>query len=80
MNVKEKKIIKVLVEDGVIISTQKYIEIDGILNQVGDETNESYGNWASDRERLIENEPEDIVCSVFAIWGDVPTVEEPEIS
>lgn len=78
MNIIEKKIIKILVEDGVIITTQKFIDIDGKMNKVGDAIDESYGNWMSDRKRLIANEPEDVINSIFAIWGDTPTVEEPE--
>lgn len=78
MEIKEEKIIKVLVRDGVIITTKKTIEIDGEVNNVGDPVDEAYGNWESDRERLKENEPEEIVNAVMAIWGNEPTVILPE--
>lgn len=80
MEIKEEKIIETLVKDGVIILTKKYVEIDGVRNKVGEDVRESYGNWESDRQRLIDNESNDIVSSVFAIWGDTPTIEEPSVN
>lgn len=80
MNIIENKNIEDLCVDGVIIATQKMLIIDDEEPQkVGDVKRVSYGNWQSDRQRLVENEPENIVNAVMAIWGDVPTIIEPTI-
>ena len=80
MNIEEYKNIEDLCVDGVIIATQKMlISDDEEPQKVGDVKRVSYGNWQSDRQRLVENEPENIVNAVMAIWGDVPTVVEPTI-
>ena len=80
MNIIENKNIEDLFVDGVIIATQKMlISDDEEPQKVGDVKRVSYGNWQSDRQRLVENEPENIVNAVMAIWGDTPTVIEPTI-
>lgn len=80
MNIEEIRNIEDLCQDGVIIATQKMlISDDEEPQKVGDVKRVSYGNWESDRQRLIENEPENIVNAVMAIWGDTPTVIEPTI-
>ena len=80
MNIIENKNIEDLFVDGVIIATQKMlISDDEEPQKVGDVKRVSYGNWQSDRQRLVENEPDNIVNAVMAIWGDVPTIIEPTI-
>ena len=74
MEIRKEKIIENLVRDGVIVATQEYLVRDGIKQKIGDIYRESYGNWEEDRQRLIENEPEEIVNAVMTIWGDSPTV------
>lgn len=73
----EEKIIEILTKESVVVLTKKMINLDGIPQQVGKDERSSYGNWASDRERLIRDEPKDIVDTIFTLWGDTPTVEEP---
>lgn len=80
MNIEEIRNIEDLCRDGVIIAIQEILVRDDEKPQrVGDVKRVSYGNWESDRQRLIENEPENIVNAVMAIWGDTPTVIEPTI-
>lgn len=80
MNIEEIRNIEDLCRDGVIIATQEMLVRDDEKPQrVGDVKRVSYGNWESDRQRLVENEPENIVNAVMAIWGDVPTIVEPTI-
>ena len=80
MNIEEIRNIEDLCRDGVIIAIQEMLVRDDEEPQrVGDVKRVSYGNWESDRHRLIENEPENIVNAVMAIWGDTPTVIEPTI-
>lgn len=79
MEIKKEKQIESLVENGVIIATQEILEREGMEPQkLGEVTRESYGNWESDRQRLANNEPQKIVDAVLAIWGDAPTLDEPE--
>ena len=47
--------------------------------QVGLNHRCSYANSESGRVLLIANEPKDIVTEIMAVWGNSPTVEEPEI-
>jgi len=39
-----------------------------------------YANSPSGRTRLQDEQPQNIVDSVMAIWGDTPTVEDPKLS
>ncbi len=80
MEIKEEKQIENLVRDGVVIATQEILVREGEEPQkVGGVVREAYGNWESDRERLIKNEPKEVVTAVLAIWGDTPTVSEPKV-
>ncbi len=77
MEIKKEKQIENLVRDGVIIATQEILVRDGEEPQnVGGVVREAYGNWESDRERLMKNEPKEVVVAVLAIWGDTPTVAD----
>lgn len=79
MEIRNEKQIETLVRDGVIIATQEVLERENEEPQkVGEVTREAYGNWESDRRRLVQNEPKEIVAAVMAIWGESPTLEEPE--
>ena len=40
----------------------------------------SYVNSESGRNSLMENETEEIVAEVLAVWGDAPTIEEPDFT
>lgn len=79
MEIKEKKTVDMLTSESVSILTQKFIELDGEVTQVGQNHRCSYVNSETGRSMLQENEPTYIVNSVFAIWGDKPTIEEPTI-
>ena len=74
MNIIENKNIEDLCVDGVIIATQKMlISDDEEPQKVGDVKRVSYRNCQRDRNLLKENEPENIVKAVMAIFGDTPT-------
>lgn len=79
MKIEEKKTVDMLTTESVSILTQKFIEEDGEMLQVGKNHRRAYINSQSGREVLEVNEPEDVVNAVFAIWGDTPTVVEPEL-
>lgn len=56
-------------------------DIAGVVTKMenGEEIRCAYANSVSDRERLVANEPEEIVTEIMAIWGDAPTVENTVI-
>ena len=78
MEIKEKKTVDMLTTDSVSILTQKFIDVDGVETQVGENHRCSYANSLTGRQDLQKQEPQDVVNSVFAIWGDVPTINEEE--
>lgn len=79
MEIIEEKQIEHLIKNGVIIATQAYLLKDSETRQkIGEMVRKSYGNWNSDRERLTQEEPPEIVHAVMAIWGDTPSIEEPK--
>lgn len=76
MDIIEKKTVDMLTTDSVSILTQKFIDVDGKQEQVGSNHRCSYVNSENGRQNLQDNEPEEVVTAVMAIWGDSPTVEE----
>ena len=78
MEIKEKKTVDMLKKDSVSILTQKFINVDGVETQVGENHRRAYVNSKTGRNALQKQEPHDVVNSVFAIWGDVPTINEEE--
>lgn len=79
MDIKEKKVVDMLTKDSVSILTQKFVEIDGVETQVGENHRCSYVNSELGRSDLQGSEPEAVVNSVFSIWGETPTVNESEV-
>lgn len=78
MEIKEKKTVDMLTTDSVSILTQKFIDVDEVETQVGENHRCAYANSSTGRQDLQKQEPQDVVNSVFAIWGDVPTINEEE--
>lgn len=79
MEINEEKTIDMLTINSVSILTQKFIEINGVKTQVGDNHRCTYVNSKIGRQYLREQEPKNVVDSVIAIWGDTPTVIVEEI-
>lgn len=76
MEIKEEKVVDMLTKDSVSIITKKNIDVDGIKTQVGENHRCAYVNSERGRVKISEEQPEEVVNSVFAIWGDTPTIEE----
>ena len=76
MEIKEKKTVDMLTADSVSILTKKFIEVDGAETQIGENHRCAYVNSETGRSDLQGAEPEEVVNSVFAIWGDTPTINE----
>lgn len=75
MDIREKKIIDMLTVNSVSIATDKFIVLDGQEQQVGERHRIAYENSESGRDKIRNEQPEDVVNAVLAIWGDTPTVE-----
>lgn len=71
-----QKIVDMLTKDGVSILTKKFINIDGVEMQVGKNHRCAYSNSTYGRQKLQEEQPEDVINAVLAIWGDEPTITE----
>ncbi len=76
MDIKESKTVDMLTTDSVSILTRKFINLDEVETQVGDNHRCSYVNSKQGRQELIQAEPENVVNAVLAIWGVEPTVIE----
>ena len=76
MDIIEIKTVDMLTVDSVSILTQKFIELDGVKQQVGANHRKAYQNSIEGRKELVSGEPLNIVNSVMAIWGNEPTVVE----
>lgn len=78
MDIQKKKTVDMLTTDSVSILTQKFIDVDGVETQVGQNHRCAYVNSETGRNALQSTEPEEVVTAVFAIWGDTPIVSEPK--
>ena len=76
MEIKEKKTVDMLTAYSVSILTQKFIEVDGVETQVGENHRCAYANSATGRQDLKKQEPQNVVNSVFSIWGNSPKINE----
>ena len=76
MEIKEKKTVDMLTIYSVSILTQKFIEVDGVETQVGENHRCAYANSVTGRKDLQKQEPQNVVNSVFAIWGNAPKINE----
>ena len=76
MEIKEKKTVDMLTIYSVSILTQKFIYVDGVETQVGENHRCAYANSATGRKDLQKQEPQNVVNSVFSIWGNSPKINE----
>lgn len=72
----EKKIIDMLTEDSVSIMTKRYVTVGNQSYEAGMPHRVAYVNSRQGRDDLQREQMENIVNSVFAMWGDSPTVQE----
>lgn len=77
MGIKETKIIEMLAYNTCNILTQKSITVDGEEHIIGDPVRQAYCNNPTGRTLIQEENPEDIVNTVFTMWGDTATLEDP---
>lgn len=74
MEIIEEKIVDMLTKDSVSILTQKFVELDGVKSQVGENHRRAFINSIDGRMELQNAEEEQIVNVVFSMWGDTPSV------
>ena len=79
MNITEKVTIDMLTSESVSILTQKFMELDGEVTQVGQNHRKAYMNSEQGRTELQAEQLKSTVNAVFGIWGDTPKVGENKI-
>jgi hypothetical protein len=67
-----------LTKNSVSVKRQKTITADGSTYEIGEPHRCAYANSASGREQIAKELPEPYLSAVLAVWGSVPTVDEPE--
>ena len=77
MEIKETKIIEMLTRDTCNILTEKSITVDGKEHIIDEHVRQAYCNNPTGRTLIQEENPEDIVNTVFTMWGDTATLEDP---
>ena len=74
----QKKSVDMLTKNGVSVETTQTAVIDGTEYTLGLPHRCAYVNSLQGRAMLAEQESADVVAAVLAMWGDTPTVQEPE--
>lgn len=75
MEIESKKTVDMLTPESVSILTQQFTFLNNNEVQVGENHRCAYINSESGRAQLAINEPEEVVASVLAMWGDNPTIQ-----
>lgn len=70
--------VDMLTVDSVSIKSQDQVNIEGQMYLVGEPHRCAYINSASGRAQIAAELPEPYLSAVMAVWGDEPTVPEPE--
>lgn len=69
MEITEKITLDMLTKEGVSVLRQKFININGVEVQVGENIRNAFTNCEDDREILKEQLSEDYYNAVMAVWG-----------
>lgn len=67
-----------LTQNGVSVLTKTYADINGVKTQLGANHRKAYGNSPIGRELLAKDLPETYYNAVLVVWGDTPTLTDPE--
>jgi len=68
-----------LTKNSVNILIQTFADINGLITKVGAKQRISCANSELGRQKLPELIPEQYALAVLAVWGDTPTVPDPEL-
>ena len=69
MEVTEKITLDMLTKEGVSVLRQKFININDVEVQVGENVRNAFTNCEDDRKILTEQLSEDYYNAVMAVWG-----------
>ena len=69
MEVTEKITLDMLTKEGVSVLRQKFININDVEVQVGENVRNAFTNYEDDRKILKEQLSEDYYNAVMAVWG-----------
>ena len=69
MEVTEKITLDMLTKEGVSVLRQKFININDVELQVGENVRNAFTNCEDDRKILKEQLSEDYYNAVMAVWG-----------
>lgn len=72
----EKTTLDMLTQDSVSLKKQQYIVQDGKEYTIGDPWRRAYVNSTQGRAQVQAEVPEPYRTAIFAVWGDMPTMEE----
>ena len=70
--------IDALTKNSVSVKRQKTITAEGSIYEIGEPHRCAYVNSVTGRKQLAAELPEPYLSAVLAVWGDAPTVEDPE--
>ena len=62
--------------NSVSVKTQDYTVVDGVEYPIGQPHRKAYVNSIRGREEVISELPEAQQNAIFAVWGEMPTVDE----
>ena len=72
----EKIILDNLTQDSVSVRTQRYFDDNGTLYPIGQPHRKAYVNSVRGRQEVKDELPQAQQNTIFAVWGDMPTVSE----
>ena len=67
-----------LTHQAVNILIQTYADLNGVKTQIGKNKRISYANSEVGRKQISKLLPQEYALAVFAVWGELPTVSDPE--
>lgn len=70
-------ILDLLCKNSVSVKTVEKATIDAVKREIGT-SRKAYANSPIGRQQIVEDIPEEYATAVFAVWGDMPTVDDPE--
>ena len=79
MELKEKITLDMLTKDSVSVLRQQFLTFNGEEMQVGGNIRNAYMNDESGREQLRKVLSDEYYNAVMAVWGEIPTVDDPMI-
>lgn len=63
----------------VSVETKQFVEVEGVLYQIGMPHRCAYSNSEQDRTLIAEKLAEPYLSAVMAVWGNEPTVFPPPV-